>query len=38
MIKPLQTCLWFDGKAQEAATFTVQFSRIQVSYMIQEWL
>lgn len=21
MIKPLQTCLWFDGKAQEAATF-----------------
>ena len=21
MIKPLQTCLWFDGKAQEAAAF-----------------
>ena len=21
MIKPLQTCLWFDGKAQEAAVF-----------------
>ncbi len=21
MIKPIQTCLWFDGKAQEAAAF-----------------